>query len=102
MRIEVMEMPTTYTLDTETLRLNAYRLLCLFYANKEISRLKDPDGDDNPASKLERHFFSREVTQLLLHIAIGVRVLDDQMNSLQQGDPVKLAYAGRRAAANQR
>ena len=96
-----MELSTTYTLDTETLRLNAYRLLCLFYANKEISRLRDPDGGDTSSSKLERHFFSREVTQLLLHIAIGVRVFDDQMNALPKDDPVKCAYLRRRDSVNQ-
>ena len=34
-----MILTSTYALDKETIKLNAYRLLCLFYANKEIARL---------------------------------------------------------------
>jgi hypothetical protein len=91
-----MKLPSTYTLDRETIKLNAYRLLTLFYANKEIARLSDPARRDDPASQLERAFFAREMTQLLLNIAIGVRVLDDQMKGLSNADPVRQAYFRRR------
>lgn len=91
-----MKLPSTYTLDTETLKLDAYRLLCLFYANKEISRLCDPDGDSSAPSSLERHFFSREMTKLLLGIAIGIRVLDDQMQSLGPDNPERQKYLERK------
>jgi hypothetical protein len=87
-----MNLPNTYTLDTETIRLNAYRLLCLFYANKEIARLSDPDDRNDGASELERTFFSREMTHLLLNIAIGLRVLDDQMRTLTMADEQRQAY----------
>lgn len=95
-----MNLPSTYTLDAETLRLNSYRLLCLFYANKEISRLCDPGDDSSAPSTLERHFFSREMTQLLLGIAIGIRVLDDQMQNLSMDSPERQKYLERRDRAN--
>lgn len=97
-----MRLPGTYTLDTETLKLNAYRLLCLFYANKEIARLSYPDGRDDPPSMLERLFFSREMTQLLLSIAIGARVLDDQMNALPVSDQLRQAYMNTKDKVNRR
>lgn len=95
-----VKLPSAYTLDRESIKLNAYRLLTLFYANKEIARLSDPERRDDAASKLERTFFAREMTQLLLNIAIGVRVLDDQMKGLPVADPLRRAYLVRRDAVN--
>lgn len=92
----------TYTLDKETIKLNAYRLLCLFYANKEIARLSDPDNQNDAAFQLERLFFAREMTQVLLNIAIGVRVLDDQMTCLAATDPARQAYLRTRDEVNLR
>lgn len=97
-----MELPSTYTLDTETLKLNAYRLICLFYANKEISRTSDPEQPDTGAAKLERTHFAREMTYLVLNIAIAVRVLDDQMRALAEEDPQKKAYISRRGDVDRR
>lgn len=97
-----MTLPSTYTLDRESIKLNTYRLLALFYANKEVARLSDPDHRDDPASQLERTFFAREMTQLLLTIAIGVRVLDDQMKGLPTLDPSRQAYFRRRDEVNSR
>lgn len=87
-----MKMPSTYTLDTETIKLNAYRLLCLFYANKEIARLSDPNTRADPASQLERVFFAREMTHILLNIAVGLRVLDDQIRSMHPSEKQREAY----------
>jgi hypothetical protein len=95
-----MKLPGTYTLDTESIRLNAYRLLCLFYANKEIARLSDPADRDDSASRLERSFFSREMTHLLLGIAIGLRVLDDQMLALPTNSATRQKYLLARDAVN--
>lgn len=97
-----MILPSTYTLDSETIKLNAYRLLCLFYANKEIARLSDPENRDDAASQLERAFFSREMTQLLLNISIGIRVLDDQMRGLAATDTTRQAYFRNRDEVNRR
>jgi hypothetical protein len=60
----------TYELDAEQIKLNAYRLGCLFFANKEIARRSDP-ASPSPAAQLEQHFFVREMSHLLLQIAIG-------------------------------
>lgn len=97
-----MKLPSTYTLDKETIKLNAYRLLCLFYANKEIARLSDPEDRSDPASQLQSTFFAREMTQLLLNIAIGIRVLDDQMNNLAKADPMRQSYFRTRDEVNTR
>jgi hypothetical protein len=97
-----MDQPGTYTLDAETLMLNAYRLLCLFYANKEIARLSDPSRRDDPASRLEQQFFDREVTTVLLNIAVGLRVLDDQMKALPVRSPARIAYITARDEINSR
>lgn len=93
-------LPGTYTLDAEKLKLNAYRLLCLFYANIEIARTSDPNEPTNAAALLERQFFSREMTELLLSIAIGVRVLDDQMMALPADNKFRLEYMARRKLVN--
>lgn len=95
-------LPSTYTLSTETIKLNAYRLLCLFYSNKEIARLSDPDQRGDPASALEKSFFSREMTHLLLSIAIGIRVFDDQMTALETIDPIKQKYLQIRDGVNKK
>lgn len=95
-----MDLRGNYVLDSETTKLNAYRLLCLFYANKEIARLSDPDSRDDPASSLERKYFAREMTKLLLSIAISLRVLDDQMNALSEEDERKTTYSRARASVN--
>lgn len=97
-----MNLPSTYTLDRESIKLNAYRLLTLFYANKEIARRSDPGQRDDAASQLERNFFAREMTQLLLSIAIGVRVLDDQMKGLTSRAPLREPYFQRRDEVNRR
>ncbi len=97
-----MNLPNTYILDKETIKLNAYRLLCLFYANMEIARLSDPEDRSDSASQLQSTFFAREMTQLLLNIAIRVRVLDDQMNNLAKTDPMRQSYFRTRDEVNAR
>lgn len=96
----IQALPHAYTLDAEALKLNAYRLLCLFYANKEISRLCDPESSTDAAAVLERRFFWREMTQLLLALAIGLRVLDDQMRARTSVDESRRAYEQRRSKVN--
>lgn len=82
----------TYTFDRASIRLDAYRLLTLFYANKEIARQSNPETRHEAASELEREFFPREMSRLLLNIAIALRALDDQMNALPAADPKRQRY----------
>lgn len=92
----------TYTLDAEKLKLNAYRLQCLFYANMEIARTSDPENPTNAAALLERQFFSHEMTELLLSIAIGIRVMDDQMLALNPDNELRIKYLARRDTMNKK
>ncbi len=87
-----MELPSSYVLDKESIRLNAYRLICHFYANKEISRNSDPDDRDDAIAIMEDSYFFREMSRLLLEIAISVRVLDDQMKTLENESELKQTY----------
>lgn len=91
----------SYVLDRESIKLDAYRLLCLFYANKEISRRTDPAGKwPDGSAHLERQYLGREVTRLLLTIAIALRTLDDQMNGLDREDPGGVRYRTMREVVN--
>lgn len=85
----------TYELDAEQIKLNAYRLGCLFFANKEIARRSDP-ASPNAAAQLEQHFFAREMSHLLLQIAIALRVMDDQMRARPKDDASRVEYFRRR------
>ena len=88
-----VQLSSSYVLDREAIKRHAYQLICLFYANKKIARLSDPMHDyPDAAALLERAFFPRELTRLLLNIAIALRTLDDQMNAQPAADPVRVAY----------
>jgi hypothetical protein len=92
--------PGTYTLDAEKLKLNAYRLLCLFYATMGIARTSDPEKPNDAAATLERQFSSREMTVLLLSIAIGVRVTDGWVIALPSDNKFQIEYIERRDLVN--
>lgn len=81
----------TYELDAEQIKLNAYRLGCLFFANKEIARRSDP-ASPSAAAQLEHHFFVREMSHLLLQIAIALRVMDDQVRARPNDDAKRGEY----------
>lgn len=98
--IEVMELPSNYVLDRESIKLNAYRLICHFYANKEISRHTDPDTRDDAIAILEDNYFFREISKLLLEVAISVRVLDDQMKTLEKNSEIRTSYEKSMANVN--
>ena len=87
-----MELPSKYILDREAIKQNAYRLVCLFYANKEIARNADPENRDTGIAKLEDSYFFSEFSKLLIEIAISLRVLDDQVKSLTDGSEIKASY----------
>ena len=92
---------SAYVLDREAIRLDAYRLLCLFYANKEIARQSDPvNHHPDQALLLERRYFPRELTRLLLSVAIAIRTLDDQMEHLSIENADRKKYVLARDHAN--
>lgn len=97
-----MQLPSNYVLDREAIKLNAYRLICHFYANKEIARNCDPDTRDDAIAKLEDNYFFREISRLLLETAISVRVLDDQMKGLPNESELRSSYESAMAAVNKR
>lgn len=92
---------SSYILDRETIKLDAYRLVCVFYASKEIARQSDPTGEyPDAAVRLEASFFAREMSRLLLSIAIAVRTLDDQMQRATGEAPLLVAYRKARESAD--
>lgn len=95
-----MELPSKYVLDREAIKLNAYRLLSHFYANKEIARQADPDTRDDSIAILEDNYFQREMSRLLLEIAISLRVLDDQMKKQDKLSEIRIAYDAASERAN--
>lgn len=96
-----MKLPSKYTLDVEGMKLNAYRLISLFYANQEIARSTDPELRDGVA-KLEDKFFFSEMSKLLIEIAISIRVLDDQMKGLPESNEIKRTYDSAMQVINER
>jgi hypothetical protein len=96
-----MKLPSKYILDVESIKLNSYRLISLFYANKEIARSTDPEARDGIAT-LEDKFFFTEMSKLLIEIAISIRILDDQMKSLPSNSEAKIAYNKAMEATNSR
>jgi hypothetical protein len=87
-----MRTTGTYVIErTEVLR-KAYRLLCIFFANKEIARRSAPDEDDAPLKALERLFLEADASRLLVEVAVAVRVLDDQMRRRPLGDPERVEH----------
>ena len=77
-----------------------YDLICTLFANKEIAR-RSPPGRPTLIAVLETNFFETKVSRLLIEIAAGLRVYDDQMRQLAPQDPVRLAYERRLSQANQ-
>lgn len=87
-----MNFPTKYIIETNEIKLNAYRLISFFYSNKEVSRTRNTNHVTSGIEELESNFFFKEVSRLLIQIAISIRVLDDQMKSLDSTSEVKIKY----------
>lgn len=81
-----MELAGTHVIDPRGVGLKAYRLLCAFFADKEISRRTMPNDPTDGLRRMQRLYFESEVSGLLIEIAAAVRVLDDQMRLLPAGD----------------
>ncbi len=96
-----MRTTGTYVIErTEVLR-KAYRLLCIFFANKEIARRSAPDDDNAPLKALERLFLEAEASRLLVEVAVAVRVLDDQMRCRPAGDAWRVEHQRRMASVSE-
>lgn len=70
---------TAYLIEKNEILLKAYQLLCLFFANKQISSIAHPEVPLEPLKRLETRFLFTQVSTLLLEVAILFRTLDDQM-----------------------
>jgi hypothetical protein len=90
----------SYNFDRGFLLKQAYMLLCLFFADKEISRHSDPTDKDAVFTSLKNRFFETEVTKLLMELATLVRVLHDQMEKRPDSDPYKIKYVKQREATS--
>ena len=97
-----MRLSSSYVLSREAIKLNAYRLICHFYANKEIARHTAPDTRDDAIAKLEDDHFFHEMSRLLLEVAISVRVLDDQMKRLKERSEIRESYDAAMREVNRR
>jgi hypothetical protein len=96
-----MNLPSKYILDIEVIKLNAYKLISLFYANKEISRTTEPGTKDGIAKLEDKYFFS-QVSKLLIEIAISIRVLDDQIKYSYSKSEIKTKYNTSMVAINKK
>jgi len=80
------ELPTPphikpgHLFDGGSVRLDLWRLLTSFLAEKEFSKLSEPElGDhDQPLLGLNSEFALDEITRILLSSAVALRVLDDR------------------------
>lgn len=87
-----MQTSKKYVLDSNTILEKTYDLLCTFFANKEISRVSDPNDSDAPLAALEARFFEAKVSRLLIEIAASLRVLSDQISKLPAEDIQRKRY----------
>ena len=87
-----MDNREIYIIDRADLLKKSYNLLCLFFANKEISRRSDPTDENAPLSSLDKMFFVRESSRLLIEVAILIRVIDDQMKLADKNDSEVIRY----------
>lgn len=65
--------------DSFGIALELYRLLCVFFASRELAQLRDGAGVC-PVSEIVNAFEEDEIMRILLSVAIHLRVLDDRYN----------------------
>src|SRR5438270_9112272 len=78
-----------YQIDRGVLLQKAYYLLCFFFANKEFEQRSVAH---DLLGQLQRRFFETEVSRALIELAIGMRVIDDQMKKLSPSDQALKRY----------
>lgn len=69
---------SAYLIEPREILVKLYQLVCLFLANKQISRIAHPQDPKEPLKKLETRFLFQQASTLLLEVAILFRALDDQ------------------------
>lgn len=82
----------TYQIDKNIILEKAYDLMCVFFADKEISRKSNPDDVQDPLKSLKNLFFYSKASRLLIELAVSLRVIDDQMRALPDEDQSKHEY----------
>jgi hypothetical protein len=65
-----------YQVDRGVLLQKSYYLLCFFFANREFEQRTVAH---DLLAQLQRRYFETEVSRSLIELAIGMRVIDDQM-----------------------
>jgi len=70
---------SAYLIKKDEILFKSYRLLCLFFANKQISNIAHPEDSKEPLKKLESRFLFSQASTLLLEVAILFRALDEQI-----------------------
>ncbi len=98
--MQLMKLQGEYIIDKSLVLQKAYSLLCVFFANKEISRRSNPENESDTLKLLEKLFFEANASRLLLEVAISVRVLDDQMSRLPKADERKIRYEAGKLEVN--
>jgi hypothetical protein len=86
-----------YQIDRSILLQKVYYLLCFFFANKEIARRTEPH---ELLALLEQRLFESEASRALIELAVGMRVIDDQMKKLSSDNSKLKAYRHRLITAN--
>jgi hypothetical protein len=90
-----MKTSGTYVIERAEVLRKAYRLLCIFFASKEIARRSDPDDGQASLRALERLFLEADASSLLVEIAVALRVLDDQMRRRSESCTERLEHERR-------
>jgi hypothetical protein len=96
-----MTMYEKYVIDKNSILEKAYRLVCLFFADKEITRRSNPDDNNAPLKSLENMFFASEATKVLLELAVSIRVFDDQIKKLPKNQAERINYEKTKAVVDQ-
>lgn len=86
-----------YLIDRNSVLQKTYTLMCLFFAEKEVARLSNPNDLTSPLKSLESIFFENETSRLLLEVAIALRVIDEQMTKLSKEDVKRIEYERKKA-----
>jgi hypothetical protein len=85
-----------YIIDRNSILQKTYTLMCMFFAEKEISRRTDPNEPTSALKSLESIFFESETSKLLLEVAIALRVIDEQMTKLPKEDVKRIQYQNKK------
>lgn len=91
---------SAYLIEKNEILLKAYQLLCLFFANQQISRIAHPENPLEPLKRLETRFLFTQVSTLLLEAAILFKTLDDQIQKSPES-PSRTRYMQQLSRTNE-